>query len=99
LIEGLSAVPGLKIWGITDPAQFHCRAPTVSFTMQGFTPRQIAEHLARTGIFVWDGNFYALAVTERLGLEDSGGVVRVGLAHYNTAEEVERLLEALADLG
>jgi len=99
LIEGLRAVPGLKIWGITNPAQFQCRVPTVSFTMEGFTPRRIAEHLGRAGIFTWNGNFYALAVTERLGLEETGGVLRVGLAHYSTIEEIGRLLEALADLA
>jgi len=59
------------------------------------SPRRVAESLGERGIFVWDGNYYALAVTERLDVEDKGGMVRVGLAHYNTMEEVDRLLEEL----
>jgi len=88
-------IKGLTIWGITDPTQYHRRVPTVSFTLEGWHPRQIAERLAAENIYVWDGNFYALAVTERLGLEPKGGLLRVGLAHYNTRDEVDRLLEAL----
>ncbi|MFQ6015376.1 MAG: cysteine desulfurase-like protein [Anaerolineae bacterium] len=95
LIEGLEAIPGLKIWGITDPQALDRRVPTLSFTMEGFTPREIADYLGERGIFTWDGNFYALAVTERLGLEEHGGLLRVGLAHYNTSAEIERLLDAL----
>ena len=98
LIQGLHMIEGLKIWGITDPAQYHRRVPTVSFTLEGWHPRQIAEHLAAENIYVWDGNFYALAVTERLGLESRGGLLRVGLAHYNTREEVGQLLEVLQKL-
>jgi cysteine desulfurase family protein (TIGR01976 family) len=99
LIAGLGGVNGLCVYGITDPAHFDRRVPTVSFRMEGFTPRQVAEHLGERGIFVWDGNYYALAVTERLGVEDSGGMVRVGLVHYNTSEEVDRLLEELQQLS
>ncbi len=98
LIQGLHTIKGLKIWGITDPVQYHRRVPTVSFTLEGWHPRQIAERLAVEDIYVWDGNFYALAVTERLGLESRGGLLRVGLAHYNIREEVEQLLEALQGL-
>jgi selenocysteine lyase/cysteine desulfurase len=88
----------LRIWGITDPARAAERVPTVSFTMEGRTPQEIARRLGEESIFVWDGNFYALAVTERLGLEEGGGLLRVGLVHYNTAAEVERLLEAVRRL-
>lgn len=95
LIEGLQAIPGLKVWGITDPARAAWRAPTVSFTLEGHTPREVAEKLGAEGIFVWDGNYYALTLMEELGLEATGGMVRVGLAHYNTAAEVERLVEAV----
>lgn len=98
LIEGLKGVPGLRIWGITDPALAAWRVPTVSFTLEGHAPREIARWLAKEGIFVWDGNFYALGVTERLGLEGKGGLVRVGLVHYNTAGEVDRFLEAMRRL-
>jgi selenocysteine lyase/cysteine desulfurase len=95
LIAGLEQIKGLKIWGITDPAQLDRRVPTVSFTLEGHSPREIAEYLGRRGIFVWDGNYYALAVMERLGLEPTGGMVRVGPVHYNTAEEIDCLLNAL----
>ena len=95
LLDGLGQVKGLRIFGIGDPARVGERVPTVAFRIDGFHPRRVAEHLAGKGIFVWDGNYYALAVTERLGLEDKGGMVRVGLVHYNTEEEVDRLLEAL----
>ncbi len=98
LVSGLSAIPGLHIYGITDPDQFSHRVPTVSFAMEGLTPDEIAQRLNQVNIFVWDGNFYALAVTERLGLEGRGGLLRVGLVHYNTAAEVDTLLGVLADL-
>ncbi len=98
LVSGLSAIPGLRIYGITDPDQFSHRVPTVSFAMEGLTPDEIAQRLNQVNIFVWDGNFYALAVTERLGLEGRGGLLRVGLVHYNTAAEVDTLLGVLADL-
>ncbi|UCC87066.1 MAG: aminotransferase class V-fold PLP-dependent enzyme [Anaerolineales bacterium] len=75
------------------------RVPTVAFTLEGYTPRQVAEQLGQAGIFVWDGNYYALAVTERLGVEESGGMVRVGVAHYNTLGEVERLLAAVEGMA
>lgn len=95
LIAGLQTIPGLKIWGITNPAQMERRVPTVSFTLEGWRPRRLAEHLAQNNIYVWDGNYYALAVMERLGLQAHGGMVRVGLAHYNTAEEVDQLVEVV----
>jgi selenocysteine lyase/cysteine desulfurase len=95
LISGLQRIKGLKIWGVTDPARLERRVPTVSFTLAGHSPREVAEHLGRRGIFVWDGNYYALAVMERLGLEPAGGMVRVGLVHYNTVEEIDRLVNEL----
>jgi cysteine desulfurase family protein (TIGR01976 family) len=98
LLDGLAQVPGLRIFGITDPARLDHRVPTVSFTLEGTTPREIAARLGEANIFVWHGNFYALAVTQRLGLEDEGGLLRVGLAHYNTAEEVDTLVGMLADM-
>ena len=95
LIEGFASIDGVKVWGITDPDRLDRRVPTVSFTMQGKSPRAIAEYLARHGINVWDGNYYALAIMERLDLQKSGGMVRVGAAHYNTPDEVARLIQAL----
>ena len=95
LIEGLSPIDGVKVWGITDLDRLDRRVPTVSFTMEGRSPRAIAEYLAGQGIYVWDGNYYALAIMERLGLEESGGMVRVGAAHYNTLDEVACLIDVL----
>jgi cysteine desulfurase family protein (TIGR01976 family) len=95
LISGLQQIKGLRIWGITDLARLDRRVPTVSFTLEGHRPREVAEYLGRRGIFVWDGNYYALAVMERLRLEETGGMVRVGLAHYNTIEEIDRLVSEL----
>jgi selenocysteine lyase/cysteine desulfurase len=95
LLERLEGVPGVHIWGLTDPERIDERVPTVSFTIDKREPRQVAERLAASGINVWDGNFYALAVTERLGLEPRGGLVRVGLVHYNTVEELDRFEDAL----
>jgi selenocysteine lyase/cysteine desulfurase len=98
LIAGLRTLPGLTIYGITDPGRYAWRVPTVSFTLDGWHPRKVAEQLAEHGIYVWDGNYYALAVAERLGVQERGGMVRVGLAHYNTREEVDRLVAVLRDL-
>ncbi len=98
MMRGLSGVPGIQFYGITDPARFDTRTPTVAFTLAGHTPREVAEMLGREDIYVWDGNYYALAVMERLGLEEHGGAVRVGLAHYNTAEEVDRFLQVMGKL-
>ena len=99
LIAGLLEVPGLTFYGIRDPACFDRRVPTVAVRLAGHSPRQLAEFLAARGIFTWDGNYYALNLTERLGVELSGGMLRIGLAHYNTEEEVERLLAALRELA
>jgi selenocysteine lyase/cysteine desulfurase len=96
LLAGLAAVPGLKLYG---PPGTDGRVPTFSFTIEGQDPHEIAAHLAEAGIFAWSGSFYALEPVARLGLEERGGLLRVGLCHYNNAEEVDRLLEALAALG
>lgn len=94
LIAGVLEKPGFKVWGITDPAQFHQRVPTISITHESESPESIARRLADAGIFVWSGNFYAQPLTEALGLEPAG-MVRIGLVHYNTAGEVDRLLHEL----
>jgi len=97
-VSGLSEIPGLSFYGIRDFARFDQRTPTAAFRLAGHAPDEVAEHLARRGIYVWSGNFYAVAVTERLGIEASGGVVRAGLAHYNTREEVDYCLACLREL-
>lgn len=95
LIDVLEETPGVAVYGLRDPQRFAWRVPTFSFTVQGHHPREVAERLAQQDIFVWDGNYYALAVTERLELEESGGMVRVGPVHYNTLDEVRQFGEAL----
>src|SRR6266404_1234212 len=95
LIAGLLAIPGLQFFGITDPKRFSERCSTVSFRLPKSTPTAAATFLGERGIFTWDGNFYALNLTERLAVEKSGGVLRAGLVHYNTIAEVDRLLAAL----
>jgi len=99
LIDGLLAVPGLRFFGITEPKRFEERCSTVSFRLAKGTPTDAATFLGDRGIFTWDGNFYALNLTERLGVEKLGGVLRVGLVHYNTAEEVDRLLAGLDEFA
>lgn len=98
LMDQLETIPGIRTYGITNPAEFEERCPTVAFTREGFSPAQIARYLGQQNIFVWDGNYYAMGVTERLGVEQSGGMVRVGLAHYNTKEEIDHLLQALREI-
>ncbi len=97
LISMLQGIPGVHIYGITDPARYHDRVPTVVFTQAGHTPLEIAEHLAEQHIYVWNGNYYAQEIMERLG-HGAHGMVRVGLAHYNTAAEITRLENALQSL-
>ena len=97
--EGLSTISGLTFYGISDPERFGSRTPTAAFRIDGRHPDEVAEHLARRGVYVWSGNFYAIAVTERLGIEAQGGVVRAGLAHYNTREEVDYCLACLREIA
>ena len=98
LLAGLREIEGLKVYGITNPRDLAWRLPTVACTIDGHIPRELAEHLAERGIFAWDGNYYALGVMERLGLEGHGGALRLGMAHYNTPREVDRVLKALEEV-
>jgi cysteine desulfurase family protein (TIGR01976 family) len=95
LLDVLEETPGVTIYGLTDRQRLAERVPTAAINLQGWHPRRVAEELDKAGIYVWDGNYYALNVTERLGVEESGGMVRIGPVHYNTVEEVERFGEAL----
>jgi len=95
LIRGLLAIPGVTVYGITDPARFDWRTPTVALRLAGQTPQELARFLAEQGMFTWAGNYYAINLTERLGVETAGGMLRLGLVHYNTAEEVARVVDAL----
>ena len=92
LVAELSRIDEVAIFG---PPEGHPRTPTVSFTYEGYTALQVAEYLGSKGIFVWDGDFYATRLVERLGLRDKGGLIRVGIAPYNTKEELVRLIKAL----
>ena len=98
LVDGLQAIPGLHAFGLTDPDRFQQRVPTVSIRMEGLRPDEISRRLDEANIFCWAGNFYALAVTRHLGVEEEGGLLRIGLVHYNTAQEVDTLLGVLDDM-
>ncbi|HTS38442.1 MAG TPA: cysteine desulfurase-like protein [Candidatus Solibacter sp.] len=102
LISGLNQIPGSRIYGITDPARFNERCATIAVRFEtgkpGHSPLELATKLGDRGFFTWDGNYYALNLTEHLGVEKSGGFLRIGLVHYNTIEEVDRLLIALREV-
>src|SRR5450631_2126056 len=92
-------MPGLKLYGISDPRRFDARCPTVAIRIAGYSPLKLATELGQRGFFTWDGNYYALNLTEHLDVEKDGGFLRIGLAHYNTAEEVERFLRVLREIN
>jgi cysteine desulfurase family protein (TIGR01976 family) len=96
LVAGLSEIPGLRIHGITDPTRFAQRVPTVSLTWEPHRPEDLARWLGDHGVFTWHGDHYAKLLIERLGLADRGGTLRLGIAHYNTASEIDQALELLA---
>lgn len=97
-LEGLARVPSVKLYGIGDPARIGERTPTFAIRVGDLNPVDIARALGERGIFVWDGHYYALALMERLGLQGTGGAVRIGFCHYNTEDEVDRVLQELTDL-
>lgn len=99
LLARVSAVKGVRVYGITDPARATERCPTVAFTLEGHAPAAVARFLGERGIYVRNGDSYAYELHRALGLGDSGGSVRASLAHYNTSEEVERLGAALDELA
>jgi len=98
LVSGLLEIRGLKFYGISDPTRFAERCPTVAVRFAGPTPLELATKLGDRGFFTWDGNYFALNLSERLDVEKDGGFLRIGLVHYNTLEEVERLLAALNEI-
>ncbi len=98
MIAGLLEIPRLKIYGITDPARFQERCATLAVRIDGHTPLELATKLGERGFFTWDGNYYALNLTEHLDVEKSGGFLRIGLVHYNTIDEVDRLLAVLRQI-
>jgi len=98
VVSGLKQIPGSRIYGITDPARFSDRCATVAVRFAGHTPLELATKLGERGFFAWDGNYYALNLSEHLDVEKSGGFLRLGFVHYNTMEEVDRLLAALREI-
>jgi len=97
-IAGLQKIPGARIYGITDPTRFHERCATLAVRIENHSPLELATRLGERGFFTWDGNYYALNLTEHLDVEKSGGFLRIGLVHYNTPDEVDRLLAALQEI-
>lgn len=95
LIDGLGHIPGVSIYGITNPNRVHQRVPTISIRHNRLTPTEIAKSLAESGIYVWHGHNYAYEPTRFLNIPEDEGVVRIGLAHYNTDNEVTRVVEAI----
>ncbi|WP_026736063.1 cysteine desulfurase-like protein [Fischerella sp. PCC 9605] len=99
LVTGLLKIPDLTLYGIRDIAGFAWRTPTIGVRLAGYTPCELAQILSERGICTWDGNHYAINLTERLGIESSGGLLRIGLVHYNSAFEVEFFLEQLYEIS
>lgn len=99
LLIALQSIPGLRLYGPIDPSKLDQRVATFAFRLEGISPQIVAEELGNRGINVWDGNYYAINATERLGVEESGGMVRVGAVHYNTMGEVEKLRQALLEIS
>nr|WP_290225707.1 cysteine desulfurase-like protein [Trichocoleus desertorum] len=99
LLRGLLEIPGVTVYGITDLNRLSERTPTFGIRINGYTPYELATQLGDRGIFTWHGHFYALGVIERLGLAASGGLLRIGMVHYNTIDEVNRLLQTLQEIA
>ena len=98
-LRRLSAIPGLTVYGISDPADVAKRTATFCVTLEGHAPRALAEALGAESIASWDGNYYALSIMQRLGLEEHGGALRIGFLHYTTRDEVDRALDVLEALA
>jgi len=94
-LNGIATISGITMYGRSVPDG---RTPTFAISVKGTHPHDVAGVLGDQGIFVWSGDYYAVEVMRRLGVADEGGLVRIGFAHYNTAEEVDRVLTALAEV-
>ena len=95
MLQGLTEITGMRLYGIGDLSRLDSRCPTFAVRIDGHTPLDLATKLGEQGIFTWDGNYFAINLTERLGVEKDGGFLRIGLVHYNTEQEVDRVLHAL----
>jgi cysteine desulfurase family protein (TIGR01976 family) len=98
MLDGLKNIKGLRLYGIGDPARLEMRCPTFAIRIDGHTPLELATRLGEQGIFTWDGNYYAINLTDRLGVEKDGGFLRIGFVHYNTEQEAERVLACLRSI-
>lgn len=98
-LRAATRVPGLRVYGITDLEELDRRTPTFAVGLSGFSPEFVATYLGDRGFFVWHGHYYAVEVMDRLGVLDQGGLVRIGFTHYNTYEELDRLMETLTELA
>lgn len=98
-LRAATRVPGLRVYGITDLEELDRRTPTFAVSLSGFSPEEVATYLGDRGFFVWHGHYYAVEVMDRLGVLEEGGLVRIGFTHYNTYEELNRLIEILIELA
>ncbi|MGZ5214094.1 MAG: cysteine desulfurase-like protein [Actinomycetota bacterium] len=98
-LRGVADMPNIRLWGVAEEDRLDERTPTFAVRLGDQEPLKTATELARRGIYVWDGHYYAITVMERLGLLDSGGAVRIGFCHYHSTDDVDRVLEAFADLA
>ena len=98
LIGAIESVPGTRIYGVTDTDRLDERVPTISFRLEGRDPAHLADAIGKQGVYIWNGHNYALAIVERMGLLEAGGMIRVGPVHYNTLGEIERFGEVLKQL-
>lgn len=98
-LAGIDALAGVRLYGIADPGRIDERTPTFAIRVGEANPRETSKALAAEGVFTWDGHYYAMELFERLGVLDTGGAVRIGFCHYHTLDEVDRVVEALAELS
>jgi cysteine desulfurase family protein (TIGR01976 family) len=98
-LDGVTALPRVRLWGIADRTRLGERTPTFAIRVGDDHPAQTAKAFAARGIYVWDGDYYAREIMVRLGLLETGGAVRIGFCHYHSTDEVDRVLDALGELG
>jgi cysteine desulfurase family protein (TIGR01976 family) len=98
-LAGLATLPSIRLWGIDDQDRTAERTPTFAIRVGDEHPAETAKALAARGIYVWDGDYYAREIMVRLGLLETGGAVRIGFCHYHSTDEVDRVLDALGELG
>jgi len=98
LIEGLQQIPGVQLFGITDPAHFAQRVPTVALAIRAVPSKVAAKHLGERGIYCWHGDYYAVDVCRVLG-QQTDGMLRLGIMHTTTPDEIARTLAAIREIA